>query len=396
MKRSYLAITIGLVMIAATGGFIALRWLRERRAEQLHFERQETELVVTNLAGAPASLFKAGNDLQGATQLSAFDGQRMWLPPGNYFLKVDLPSGSAFYPVPIAGYRSGLDNKGSFVATVRQPPQASPPRPSAGSPEFAYLPSGNFLLGDRLNKRAPHHVWLPAYFMGAFETTNAEFKEFLNDPRGYADDANWTAAGSEWKAANKTKTSASLSQAEAGHKRFGQADQPVTQVTWFEAAAYCKWLTKKLGGGRWLFLLPSEAEWEKAARGPDGFDYALGQTISDDQVQLYNWKKNPDAPVTVVGVGDSRAAYQPNRYGLYHLSGNVAEWTSSAARPYNRNRPYDEAERNREDLTGLRVVRGGSWYSASIALLYLAYRDSFQPEISHHDLGFRIVARPLP
>jgi formylglycine-generating enzyme required for sulfatase activity len=142
--------------------------------------------------------------------------------------------------------------------------------------------------------------------------------------------------------------------------------------------------------------LPAEAEWEKAARGPDDFDYGLGQFISDRESNLYNWKKNPDALVTVIGVRESTAGFRPNRYGLYHLSGNVAEWTQSINRPFNRERPYADDERNRDDASGQRVVRGGSWYSATIALLYIPYRDTFQPEISHHDLGFRIVVRPLP
>lgn len=56
-------------------------------------------------------------------------------------------------------------------------------------------------------------------------------------------------------------------------------------VNWFEANAFCHWLTQKLGGGRWIFGLASEAEWEKAARGPDNFDYGLGMNISNDQVE---------------------------------------------------------------------------------------------------------------
>ena len=100
--------------------------------------------------------------------------------------------------------------------------------------------------------------------------------------------------------------------------------------------------------------------------------------------------------MTVLGIRDSQASYRPNRYGLYHVSGNVVEWTASLHRPYNRERPYVEEECNREDLAGQRVARGGSWYSASTALLYLPYRDAFQPEVSNHDLGFRVVARMLP
>jgi formylglycine-generating enzyme required for sulfatase activity len=109
-----------------------------------------------------------------------------------------------------------------------------------------------------------------------------------------------------------------------------------------------------------------------------------------------NWKKNPDAAVRVVGVNDSQAAFKPNRYGLYHMSGNVVEWTQSLFRPFNREHPYTDDDRNHDDVVGLRVARGGSWYSASTALLYLRYRDAFQSEHSSQDIGFRIVARRLP
>jgi formate dehydrogenase (NADP+) beta subunit len=104
--------------------------------------------------------------------------------------------------------------------------------------------------------------------------------------------------------------------------------------------------------------------------------------------------------VVVIGGGfvafDAARLALPNRYGLYHMSGNVVEWTQSISRPYSRLRPYVDDDRNGEEAKGLRVARGGSWYSASIALLYLPYRDSFQPELSNHDLGFRVVARLVP
>ena len=135
---------------------------------------------------------------------------------------------------------------------------------------------------------------------------------------------------------------------------------------------------------------------EKAARGPDGFDYALGQSLSDAEAALYNWRKNPSVEETVVGNADTPRRYRPNRYGIYHMSGNVVEWTQSLYRPLSRNNPYEDDDRNRDDLHGERVVRGGSWYSASAALLYIAYRDTFLPELRHHDLGFRVIARRVP
>jgi len=396
MKRWFPPAVIAIAVIAVCG-LVAASWRYKReRAEQVRFERGEAELVLSNLARVPVQLFKAGKNFGDARPITSFNGERIWLPAGDYFLKASYPSREVFYAAPIAGYRRGPDADGSFVITIRTLPDETPSSTSAARDNWALIPSGNFLFGDRRNPREPHYVWLPAFFIARFEVTNAEFAEFLSDAHGHAGDSNWTAAGRAWKAAYLSKTSAALKPADAEFKRFGQPDQPVTGATWFEAQAYCGWLTKKFGRGRWLFSLPSEAEWEKAARGPDCFDFALSRSLSDGEVNLYNWKKNPGAEVTVVGAGPSQTNYQPNRYGIYHLSGNVVEWTNSVTRPFNRERPYVDAERNREDVNEARVARGGSWYSASIALLYIPYRDSFQPEVSHHDLGFRIVARPLP
>jgi formylglycine-generating enzyme required for sulfatase activity len=253
------------------------------------------------------------------------------------------------------------------------------------------------LFGDHLRPSEPHYVWLPAYFISPFEVTNAEFKAFIDDPQGYRDDANWSEEGRKWKTVNRSNTTAQLLPTDSEYQRFGQPDQPVVQVNWFEANAFCRWLTRKTGGEQWIFALPSEAEWEKAARGPDNFDYGLGMNISEDQVKLYNWKKNPGAEVTVVGWRETQKRYQPNRYGLYHMTGNVAEWTQSIYRTYNRQHPYvDDDDRNHEETPGERVLRGGSWYTASIAVLYIPYRENFRPDVETPYLGFRIVARLRP
>ena len=364
--------------------------------EQDHYDREETQFFLANLAGAKVSLFKAGGSIEVTTLLPQFKTEGMWLPRGNYFLKVEQSDKTTFYPVPILGYRSGPDKEGTFTVTIR-PWIAPPPRLFGNMPELAFVPSGHFLFGDHLRPSEPHYVWLTAYFISPFEVTNAEFKAFIDDPAGYGNDSNWTEAGKRWKAKNRSNATALLSPAGADFKRFGQLDQPVVQVNWFEANAFCHWLTQKLGGGRWIFGLPSEAEWEKAARGPDNFNYGLGMSISDDQVKLYNWKKNPGAEVTVVGWEETQRNYRANRYGLYHMTGNVAEWTQSVYRTYNRQHPYvDDDDRNHDETLGERVLRGGSWYTASIAVLYIPYRENFRPEVETPYLGFRIVARPIP
>ena len=367
------------------------------REEQRHYDREETQFFLTNLPGANVSLFKAGAGIEDAIGITEFKPEGMWLPRGNYFLKVEQGGKTVFYPIPLVSYRAGPDKEGAFTVTIRPLSFQAPPRLLSNLPEFAFIPSGHFLFGDHLRPSEPHYVWLPAYYISPFEVTNAEFKEFVDDPAGYKDDANWTEAGKHWRAKNRSHATALLTSADADFKRFGQLDQPVVQVNWFEANAFCHWLTRKIGGSRWIFGLPSEAEWEKAARGPDNFDYGLGMTISDDQVKLYNWKKNPGAEVTVVGWEETQRSYRPNRYGLYHMSGNVTEWTQSIYRTYNRQHPYvDDDDRNHDDTPGERVLRGGSWYTASIAVLYIPYRENFRPDVETPYLGFRVVARPIP
>lgn len=396
MRKLHLSAAVVLAVLAISGWMLT-RWLAGReRLEQLHYDREETELIVSNLTGAQIQLYRAGKNLSDAARIADFAGERIWLARGNYFLQVKQNERTFFIPVPISGYRSGPDEHGALIVTVRPPPVDYPPRLLPSLPEFVYIPSGSFLLGDRLNPREPHYIWLTGYFMSPFEVTNAEFREFLNDPNGYADTTNWTTGGKRWKLKKSSQATALLEPEDPDYRRFGLPDQPTVWVNWFEANAFCRWLTKKIGNRRWLYSLPTDAEWEKAARGPDNIDYGLSQFISDREIPLYNWKKNPDAPITVVGIHESYLNYRPNRFGLYHLSGNVVEWTQSINRAYNRERPYVDDERNHDDSAGLRTGRGGSWYSASIALLYISYRDAFQPEHSSQDIGFRVVAKPLP
>ena len=395
MKKFYAAAT-GLII--SIGTVITLMVYRSNaREEQLHYEREETQFFLTNLPGANVRLFKAGSSLEAAAGFAELKPEGVWLPRGNYFLQVEEAGKKTFYPVPIISYRGGPDKDGAVTVTIRPWQSQSPPRLRPNLPEFAFIPSGHFLFGDHLRPSEPHYVWLTAYFMSVFEVTNEEFKEFIDDPDGYRNDVNWTEAGKKWRATHVSHATTLLTRADADFKRFGQSDQPVVQVTWFEANAFCHWLTQKIGGGRWIYGLPSEAEWEKAARGPDNFDYGLGMNISDEQVMLYNWKKNPTAEVTVVGLAETERTYRRNRYGLYHMTGNVAEWTQSVYRMYNRQRPYvDDDDRNHDEVPGERVLRGGSWYTASIAVLYIPYRENFRPDIETPYLGFRIVARPIP
>jgi formylglycine-generating enzyme required for sulfatase activity len=395
MRRRSVAVA-SIVLIVLIAAAFSWRWWSEELLEQERAERDQTEIVVGAPQGARCRLYESGREIDSGRLLNDGPCLSMWLTAGTYWMNVAASGGELNYPAPLLGYRLGPDRDGSFVITVRPRVQGDPPLPRPESAGFVRIPSGHFLIGDRETPREPHYVWVPEFYMGVFEVTNAEFRDFLRDPKGYASNEYWTEAGQSWKRRGKSQTSASLSPPHADYIRFGQDDQPVTSVNWFEAIAYTRWLTVIRGGGRWSFALPSDAEWEKAGRGPDGFNYGLSATISDAETKLYNWRKNPGTPVTVIGLGETRRLFQPNRYGIYHASGNVAEWTKSAFSPYNRAQPYQDDKRNLPDTAGSRTVRGGSWYSATSTILYMAYRDAFEPNQSSNDVGFRIVAKLNP
>jgi formylglycine-generating enzyme required for sulfatase activity len=391
-----LAVAAAVGALAATG---ALRWVREeqRRLEAARrAARGQTRIALVNPAGAAVTLLRAGARLDdaailaGETAALAATGET-WLAAGRYFAMAHLPAGELFYPVTPDASGEGPEADGAWTVTVRPPPAEVPP-PGASDSPFVFIPAGWFAMGSGRDPGHVHPVWVPGVHAASFEVTNAEFRRFLADPEGERDERSWTAAGRAWRGRNASETTASFGPGHPRHDRFGRDDQPVMLVSWHEAVAYGRWLTRRKGGGRWLFRLLTEAEWEKAARGPDAFDYGLSSELSEPQAPLYNWKKNPGALETGIGLADTRRRYLPNRYGLYHASGNAREWTQSAFAVLSAARPYREDGRGDEDRPGMRVTRGGSWYSASSVRLGLAYREEFQPELRSDELGFRIAA----
>jgi formylglycine-generating enzyme required for sulfatase activity len=195
---------------------------------------------------------------------------------------------------------------------------------------------------------------------------------------------------------------------EAAHYAIGYADalrdpdsRPVRWVSWHEAIAYCRWLNELLAASplfadsdpgwlvrqrQWEVGLPSELEWEKAARGGarDG---------------IFSWGNGVDparANYRDSGIGDTSAAgcFPPNDFGLYDMIGNTFEWTRSLYKPY----PY-HTDDGREDLQAAdnveRVVRGGS-SKLHRFLARCAYRLGLDPDLRHDLIGFRVVLRSSP
>jgi formylglycine-generating enzyme required for sulfatase activity len=178
-------------------------------------------------------------------------------------------------------------------------------------------------------------------------------------------------------------------------------NRPVRRVDWYEALAYCDWLTQTLatapslgdseiaqlvrGAGRRV-ALPSDLEWEKAARG--GWSDAV-----------FSWGDNRDpnlANYVDTEIGDTSVAgcFPPNGFGLSDMIGNVWEWTRSAMLPYLYD-PNDERRGAVEAYNALRVARGGSWRNHPV-VVRCGYRDWNQPNLRSDDLGFRLVLRSAP
>jgi sulfatase modifying factor 1 len=226
-------------------------------------------------------------------------------------------------------------------------------------PVMARIPEGWFAMGcasGREDEKPVHRVWVDAFELGAYQVTNAEYGCFLA--------ATGAAPPKHWQDAN-----------------FDDARMPVVAVPWDEAAGYCEWLSGATGK---LYRLPTEAEWERAARGGvEGLLYPWGDAGAE-MVPDYarRWKLGPEP----VGL------YAANAYGLYNLGDNVHEWCADW---YDDSYYEHSPERNpRGPVSGSRrASRGGSWRH-HIKVTRTAARSSIPPELQYADYGFR-VARSL-
>lgn len=255
--------------------------------------------------------------------------------------------------------------------------------------ELIYVPPGQFTMGGATNggdEQSAHSVDLPEFWIGKTEVTNAQYRAFV-EAGGYQQQALWTEAGWEWKESKGITQPGCWSD-----EGFSQPELPVVCVSWYEALAYVRWLAQETGLG---VRLPTEAEWEKVARGADRRAWPWGNEPPDgnhlnycDKNCEYSWKDEAvdDEHQYVAQVGSFPDGASP--YGALDMAGNVWEWTSTLwdfAYPY---QPDD----GREELegSGRRVARGGSWLSPQ-SNTQTTYRDWFQPGYRLTYLGLRVV-----
>ena len=229
-------------------------------------------------------------------------------------------------------------------------------RVDVSEPRMVAIPEGWFLMGSdagQENEQPVHRVWVDAFELAECQVTNAEYAKFLA--------ATKHRAPLHWEDAN-----------------FSHPEQPVAAPSWFDAVAYCEWLSAATGR---CYRLPTEAEWERAARaGAEQKQFPWGDE-PPEQLLNYSarWKNGPEP------VGQA----ERNAYGLCDIGANVHEWCADwFAAEYYRASPQRNPQGPEQGQR--RSSRGGSWRH-QIKVSRCAARASIPPEFQYADYGFRIA-----
>lgn len=239
---------------------------------------------------------------------------------------------------------------------------------SPSEPGMVYIPAGEFIMGSDdldasgkseefgfnepwfLPEHPKHTVTLEAYFIDKYEVTSGQFKRWLVSLGRF-----------------------SSSELEALYQRLHIQDDnlPIRSITWGKAQEYCYAIGRRL---------PTEAEWEKAARGTDGLEYPWGNEWHADYVNAGQNEQD------LMPGGHYEKGKSP--YGVYDMAGNVMEWTSDWYEPYP-NAKYVSPHYGRKH----KVARGGSWGGIGHYVIphyfRTAYRFNFSPDGAYNDVGFR-------
>ena len=263
--------------------------------------------------------------------------------------------------------------------TSRVSPLQLPTRNSMELAEMVLIPAGNFRMGSNdaaayTDEKPVHTVYINAFYIDKYEVTNEEYKRFIDANPWWRKD----------RILGKYHDGDYLMHWIGNRYPYGKGNHPVIWVSWYAAMAYAQWKGKRL---------PTEAEWEKAARGGLVNNYLSGSLVNS---QTANYDRN-------VGSTTRVGNYQANSYGLYDMVGNVSEWCLDA---YSSSFYANSARRNPvaggsiynivrdfKNLNPSRVLRGGSW-SSNANYVRIAYRSSDSPVRTSNTIGFRCV-KPL-
>ena len=234
--------------------------------------------------------------------------------------------------------------------------------------EWCHVPAGPFLYGEDKRK-----LELPAFAMAKYPITYKQFQVFIDDG-GFTDDRWWDGLAQRFT--------------EPDDQRWKIDDHPRERVRWYDTMAFCRWLSARLGASHdlkqvdnWAVRLPTEFEWEKAARGEQGFIYPWGNEFDSSKCNTKESGHNRTSPVTQYPQGASP-------YGALDMSGNVWEWTLSDYR-----NPSFEVIIENISSAPSRVLRGGSWLNLQDFARAVA-RNYDLPSLRNNYLGFRVLRPP--
>jgi len=227
-----------------------------------------------------------------------------------------------------------------------------------------FVPSGSFEMGDhqgegRSDERPVHTVHLDSYYIGKYEVINGVYQRFIDDG-GYANSAYWKNGGfGDYDALPFYWNDPEFH----GGGILGNEEFPVVGISWYEACAYCCWLSERTGK---TYRLPTEAEWEMAARGKDQRRFPWGDAIDEGHANYWISGDPFDNGLTPVGYYDGtvhdgfQTRDNSSPYGAYDMAGNVWEYCSDW---YDWYYYADSPTENPGGADGgtHRVIRGGSW-----------------------------------
>ena len=265
-----------------------------------------------------------------------------------------------------------------------------------GYGEFLYVPEGPFKMGDNFGDGEPrerpvHVVNLDAYYIGKFEVTNREWRKFRDDS-GYNESKFWP----DGRVMPKDQIPYWTQPQNQGGGLPGNDEYPVLGVNWDGATAYCNWLSAQTGQ---KYRLPTEAEWEKAARGTDQRRFPWGNQIDRSFANYVGSRAYDTAQLVGYFDGSKRGEFQTHNgaspYGAHDMAGNVMEWCQDW---YSQDYYSVSTKKNPPGpRTGTyRVVRGGTFFmEAQDQRTYL--RSASWPSLQTHRMtGFRAVRNPRP
>ena len=306
--------------------------------------------------------------------------------------------------------------------------------PATGLPDIAwcFVPGGPFVMGsDEYDEEKPQHengLLKDGYWLGQYPVTVGQFAAFVQ-AGGYGERRYWDEAeqAGYWK--NGAVKMYNDNEPRVGPHKFGGAvpNHPVVGVSWYEALAFARWLEEQYRAKGWLpagygVTLPSEAEWEKAARGglklpSEPLPVVNGAGLARGVPPVAGWQDNPnpkrkypwgnditpehanydDTRIGTTSAVGAFAGQGGSPYGCLDLSGNVFEWTRSLYSAYDKTAGYDRPaarENLAADSNTRRVLRGGSWYGSDDRAR-AANRNNNLPIYRNDYFGFRVCVPVL-